>query len=1171
MRISYILIILILIGYSCNQYPDSKDRGRISSNEIIDTKGCIVPQDRLSEPIIIEAGKPKIIKAGKPKISYTNTKTYPAGAPDIVIPTIYEEDTTKNNKLSEPIKLFAVETTVLAGKPQTVEAKEGHIIENYHKNFSNFGKLQGLTANSINTIIQDNIGNLWLGTAGGLSRYDGHSFTHYTKKEGLLKNRVLSVLFDKNKQLWIGTYGGGISKFDGKYFTHFSTNEKVESNIINDILEDSKGNIWFATPEGVLKYDGKYFTVFTQNNGLISNEVYEIFEDNEGKIWIGTFSGVSVYDGSNFSNFSFGNDENYDEIRAIIQDKEGNYWFGTESGAIKYDGVNYNHYGSKQGLSDNSIFSIFESDAGNLWFGTWGTGACVYDGKTFIKYYDNTSMVNNEVKCIFQDRHGILWFGTRAGGLNRYFGNIFDHYIFGEGNPNTQVQNILLDKNNNIWFGTWGKGVYKYNEKSFTQYTSKEGLYNNDVRTIAEDRNGNIWFGSWGGVTKFDGNYFTQYTEKEGLINRMVISSMLDASGNLWFGTEGSGVSKFDGKHFTHYNIEQGLSGNIIYAMLQDRDNRIWFCTNNGITRFITSDSTSIPGVFTHFTEKNGLPSNKIISALEDKSGNIWFGSAREGLIMYNGQYFTLFTEENGLCDNGIMSILEDMRGNLWIGSRTGINKLYVDPLKFAVENQDQNNIWESIFFMHYRYDNGFSGIGCNANAICEDKNGGIWVGANDRISVILTGEDNVDTTAPKVQLTEVYLFNEEIPWIELERSMDSKIVLENGMVLRNIIFDSLTYWYNIPVNLSLAYDNNFITFHFSGITTQSAQNVEYIYKLDGLEDKWKNITKQTSVSYAHLPHGKYTFRVKATNNKRIWSNESVYKFNIRAPWWLTNWAYFFYIVLFVALIYLIDRIQTRRVVSKERDKTKDRDLRQAKLIKEAYNKLRQQNEIVKEQKVELEKEKKHSDDLLLNILPAEVANELKVKGFSDAEHIEGVSVLFTDFVDFTKLSELLSPQEIVSEIHECFSHFDHIVKRHNVEKIKTIGDSYMAAGGLPVNYKDSAKNTIKAALEMQQFIINRNLERDKHKLPAFEMRVGIHTGPIVAGIVGILKFQYDIWGDTVNTASRMETAGVIEKVNVSDMTYQILKDDPDLVFKYRGKIEAKNKGVLDMYFVDYN
>ncbi|MCK5079805.1 MAG: adenylate/guanylate cyclase domain-containing protein, partial [Bacteroidales bacterium] len=177
------------------------------------------------------------------------------------------------------------------------------------------------------------------------------------------------------------------------------------------------------------------------------------------------------------------------------------------------------------------------------------------------------------------------------------------------------------------------------------------------------------------------------------------------------------------------------------------------------------------------------------------------------------------------------------------------------------------------------------------------------------------------------------------------------------------------------------------------------------------------------------------------------------------------------------------------------------------------------------------------------------------------------VTVLFADIQGFTKIAEQMNPEKLIDELDRFYFHFDSVVEKYNIEKIKTIGDAYMAAGGLPVSKDESTKNTVLAALEMAEFIAKRRKEREASGLIPFEMRLGIHTGSVVAGIVGQKKFQYDIWGDTVNTASRMENAGEAGKVNISQSTYELIKDDV-FTFESRGEIETKGKGKIEMWFV---
>ncbi|WP_405565870.1 adenylate/guanylate cyclase domain-containing protein [Polaribacter sp. Asnod6-C07] len=263
-----------------------------------------------------------------------------------------------------------------------------------------------------------------------------------------------------------------------------------------------------------------------------------------------------------------------------------------------------------------------------------------------------------------------------------------------------------------------------------------------------------------------------------------------------------------------------------------------------------------------------------------------------------------------------------------------------------------------------------------------------------------------------------------------------------------------------------------------------------------------------------------------------------------------------------------IERKQTELDLSKEQNKTKNiivfASIIALILLGFLANTLYRRNKyVVKTGKI-IEAEKERSDKLLKNILPKETAEELKEKGSVKAKSFDSVSVLFTDFKGFTKFSEELSPEELVKSIDFYFSKFDEIIEKHNLEKIKTIGDAYMCAGGLPFPSKNHASNIVLAALEIVDFVKKHAKETLK-----LDIRVGVNTGAVVAGVVGSKKFAYDIWGDTVNVASRMESSGAINKVNISESTYNLLKDNKAFSFEFRGAIEAKGKGKVNMYFVE--
>ena len=600
---------------------------------------------------------------------------------------------------------------------------------------------------------------------------------------------------------------------------------------------------------------------------------------------------------------------------------------------------NFSSFGKLQGLKHGNINCMLEDKSGNLWFGTQGGGVSKYDGKSFTHFTDKEGLSHNFVFSMLEDKSGNLWFGTWGGGVSKYDGKSFTHFTDKEGLSNNVVRSMLEDKSGNLWFGTWGGGVSKYDGKSFTHFTDKEGLSNNDVRSMLEDKSGNLWFGTWGGgVSKYNGKSFTHFTDKEGLSNNAVVSMLEDKSGNLWFGTQGGGVSKLalskvEGSTqytFTHFTDKEGLNNNNVVSMLEDKSGNLWFGTNGGgVSKY---DGKS----FTHFTDKEGLSNNSVFSMLEDKSGNLWFGTWGGGVsklalseVEGSSQYtFTHFTEKEGLSNNVVLSMLEDKNGNLWLGTRFGLSKLSPKDKEKLVFFSDPDSYRDKsapeaegkVFFKNYTYEDGFLGIGCNGSAILEAKDGTIWIGANDRLTAYHppVGGEIADTLAPTIQLTGIALFNENIAWVNLTSSVsqglepsskekgsgnnfsvkDTNIVLGNGVSVGSFEFDGLSRWYNLPENLSLAYNNNYLTFNFIGITQKQPKKVKYQYKLEGIDENWSALTNRTEAPYGNLPQGTYTFKVKAMNSEGYWSEEFSYSFTIRPPWWKTWWMYCLYALL---------------------------------------------------------------------------------------------------------------------------------------------------------------------------------------------------------------------------------------------------------------------------------
>jgi class 3 adenylate cyclase len=603
----------------------------------------------------------------------------------------------------------------------------------------------------------------------------------------------------------------------------------------------------------------------------------------------------------------------------------------------------------------------------------------------------------------------------------------------------------------------------------------------------------------------------------------------------MWFGTYGGGISVFDGARFVNYSTAQGLVNNEVVSIMRDKTGNLWFCTQEGLSM---------------------MPVQRVESAMNTSDNPA------------DSPLFISYTTSDGLPDNLVSQLVEAEGGIVFAGTNVGICEL----LPAASGKYQAGTIYNS----HNGYP--VKDVNLGHNAMYKDANGIIWIATgSDKTGLVRFDRTSVkkNTNVPVVLVQHVKINNENISWTTLvphEQHGDSlstaphvtdevklferQLTNEERKAMRkkygSIQFDNVSLWQTLPQNLVLPHEQNNITFDYVAVETGRNFLVRYQYILEGYDREWSVITTATTATFGNMYEGVYTFKLKARSPEGIWSEPVSYTFTVLPPWWRTWWMYAVYGILFAGLIFGIVWWNGRRLRARAQELEIEVD---------------KATVVIRKQKEQVEEEKKKSDELLLNILPEEVAEELKVKGAAEAKMINDATVLFTDFKDFTQIAEKFTPQKLVSEIHQCFSAFDRIMQKYGVEKIKTIGDSYMAAGGIPTPNSTHAIDVVRAALEIQAFMKDHKEKKEALGELFFEIRIGIHTGPVVAGIVGVKKYSYDIWGDTVNTASRMETSGERGCVNISGATYELVKNT--FTCTYRGKIDAKNKGMIDMYFVE--
>lgn len=940
------LAILVLI-WSCSPEKVNIEQEK-TGVFIVPAKGYVVHDDLAEPPLKILAGKPYTVEVNAKNKIKGEFNMQPVGLPKVMKMKSPVVKTPGKDGISLPEIIKANEISSLCRAPEVVQAKDAHSKAINPQNFSSFSKLQGLRHDQIRSMAQDNAGNIWLGTDDGLTRYDGKYYSHYTTEQGLNNNLILSVCIDSKENIWIGSFGGGVVKYDGKNLCTFTDSNGLVNNVVNCIFEDSKGNLWFGTAGGVTVYSGKSFTNYTIDQGLCHNYIRSIIEDNSGRIWISTNdAGISVYDGRSFSSYSEKEGLLQNHIHSLFKDKDGNIWLGSSMQTLmKFNGSDFISFDLHQGGGSGAdlVRTMIQDNTGNLWIGTEQEGISVFNGRYLITYTDKDGLASNMIRSSLLDKNGNLWFGTRGGGLTKYDGRLFTHVTKNEGLSSNRVMCIMEDEPGDMWLGTYGgyvtrvltRKIHGFEQKYYTYYNEKDGLLNDRIYSIIKTRNENIWFGTdGGGVSVFDGKYMKTFTKKQGLCSDTIRKIIEDKQGNIWFASYSAGISKFDGTHFYNYSWKQGLSSNNILSLLEDSEGRIWIATSNAGICMIDK------GRFTHYGTKQGFPSDIVYSIIQDKDGAIWFGTGGSGVVRFDGINFISYSGTGLKTDRHVLSIYQDSQNNIWLGTRFG-------PVIIDAKSLDASGIGASApDFKYYGYEDGFTGIGCNAGAITETEDGTVWIGTNDRLTAFHRQGERKDFSLLAIQLTGIKLFNEDLQWTELLGRNDTNILLHNGVEVGNIRFTDILKWSLLPENLSLRHNNNYLTFNYIAVSVTGNSKIRYQYMLDGFDDNWNVPTERTEVSYGNLDHGDYVFKVKAMDSNGRWSNEISYPFTIRPSWFRT---FAFYILIGLVILVSIFAYAQYRVRKLEYDKKllqKKVEEQTAEIIRKNIVLTEQKNEIL--------------------------------------------------------------------------------------------------------------------------------------------------------------------------------------------------------------------------------
>lgn len=1052
--------------------------------------------------------------------------------------------------------------------------------------FRNYTINDGLSQSAVTAIIQDEIGALWIGTQDGLNRFDGQSFENFTSDntDGLENEYIHSAIKARDGKLWFGT-ANGLSCYDPQKETFKAYQLQGNAALqVESLLEDSKGNIWIGSassgmyklPKGSDKIqvfrsglpsskiqfialaDDNHLFVGTEDKGLFSlnleNKIAKAISISgkkgtfvrantmqlvQGQTWmIGTNQGLYVLENNEKTARSFLPELDRDfglvDVADILVETEGTFFLATKS---------------------HGLFAVSKE----------GGQTNITQSTTDI--FQKSSLLHNTLNVLFKDRTGTFWVGTDRGlgsfdPINAGFMGVGASGDLSKGIPSASVWCFGEDAGNKYLFIGTDNAVSRLSHKTakFDQFfrdkvkANSGDVSESSILSLYVISENSLLIGASDGLfeLKISGTSYSfnkiKLEKIDNPSNFERIYSIVHWKDQKYFLATKGGVLLFDkATHsFTTFehdpkNRKKTISPGICRLAYKDLNGQIWFTTSVGGLNMLQEKKDGIMIVPYAYNSVISRLSKDYITHIKQVSDDVyWLGTMGSGIIKFNRstKKGEIFNKKNGLPNNVVYGILKDGSGNLWLSTNKGISK-------FNTRTYDVLNFTEIDGLMSNEF---------NQGAYLDSKTGTFYFGGIYGYNYFNPKALNNRSRKVEVSFTKLKL---DANWL---KPNDETKILKTSI--------------SSTERIDLSYRQRSFTLKVMAVDLSNPELVSYKYVLEGSDEGEIHLGNFNQIHFTSLQPGEYVLKVYGRLGNGEWSDfPATLEIYIDAPFWQTAWFW----ILTVALTGIAVFVFIRKKIDNERREQVRLEMKIAERTKEirAQNvKIEKQKRTIEEKKNKLEEqkgllevEKEKTEKLLKNIIPESTYEELKTKGKASARAYKTVSVMFTDFVGFTKIAEKMKPTELVNELDIYFRRFDEIIVRNNLEKIKTIGDAYMCAGGVPVRNNTNPIDACVAALQIQESMEILRREAVKSGRPVWDLRLGINTGEVTAGVIGSEKLAYDIWGATVNQAQRMEMLGEPGKVTISGQTFKYV--EPYFVCTFRGKVRSKSKGLLDMYTVD--
>ncbi|MBU1821739.1 MAG: hypothetical protein KKG00_09560 [Bacteroidetes bacterium] len=843
---------------------------------------------------------------------------------------------------SSPLYLDSLPTssitfrTSLLGLPVRTKAGLPRLKDGAKQDISIFNQDQGLPGNASLCILQDSRGWLWVGTDNGICRYDGEYCENYTTEQGLSSNNVFALSEDQNGNIWLSNSTGGVDIIDlaESTISHLIGPPEFMSDFNQCLVVDSHNQVWIGTyRHGIYLIDAQRKTIKNINtdNGLSDYETYTILENKDGTVWVGSFQGLDILDFTEKKMFHPTAEFGRYTVMDLTLDTYQNVWITTRSSGLDiFDQSAKTLYRMTKGngLVSNVVKDVY-FDAGGLgWIGTVANGVNVVDYKRGLirQITENEGLSNNNIAMMSGDSQGQVWIGTMAGAnIINLYGGALKHLTAAGGLTSTNMKGFLVDSKNTIWLASLPGGLDMIDRRTQTLKNVSDYL---KIQTmgfwdICEDQAGNIWAASSNGVYVIDREKGVLRHYFQGLGEANVKHLFLDKEGNAWASVADGGLVVIDSKNKTlrYLNEANGLGNNYAGDVWQAANGEIWVASEGaGITVVNPAAMT-----LRYLRVREGLPNDAIRAITPDSRQRVWLATYGGGVAMLDlsKQQMTTFTPAHGLGNMSVVS-LQEWQGKMYAGTVKGLTQIR------EVQQEKDASRW---VLKNLTKHQGFLKDDFNTNAFMITREGQFWLGAGDVLTIMnrtfdapeagfqppayVTRLDIMDT--PRNFIGKGFLTNllgrVDTLWSRTDTTFltQSSQPADTTLLGRSSIeWDSLSGAWHLPVGLVLPYNQNHLTFHFTGTHLNNPASTRYRYFLQGNDRQWYTSAEAPLADYRNLSPGYYVFKLSSKGFYGDWSKPAEYAFTILPPWWQTWWAYLLYVLLLGFVVVQAVRIRTK-------------------------------------------------------------------------------------------------------------------------------------------------------------------------------------------------------------------------------------------------------------------